>query len=181
MVGAFEATEISVVGAVELAGKHCFIRVVPFEVIRAMDLHGHEVHPKLRILGDVTTGGAGWPTVFIIKPVFQTSFFAVVSHGIGEFKPFITKIFRLQTHTGMHEVASESHGVKYGHLTEEFVLVKLAVPSPERLRPPLSGRIGELFKQLLVAQMVGFTVMASGEKSQQCCCGYEYVIVSHEL
>ena len=121
------------------------------------------MQPVLRLHRNIASGSSGRPSVFVVEVVDHSLGSAGIGNGIDQVEPLFTEIFSGETHSRMHEIAAEAHVLHHAHLTDEFILVKFAVPGPERLAPPFVGRIGELSDQFTVTQSVVCTPVRAGD------------------
>ena len=107
-------------------------------------LKADELHLEVGVGRDHPASRAAGPAVFVIEPALHTEPLALLGTGIGQREPLLAQVLRHQAGAGVHKIAAHAHFLEDMDLSDQFILLELAIPGPERLSPPRSGGIGEL-------------------------------------
>ena len=94
---------------------------------------------------------AGRPAILVIEPAEHVVLLSLVAAGAGQIHELIAQIGRGHARAGVHVEAAHAHLLEDVDLAQQLVLLKTAVPRPERRAAVLAAGV---FKQALLQLLV---------------------------
>ena len=95
------------------------------------------------VLGDVAAAVARGPLVLVVEPGQHLILLGVIGAGLDQLHEVVGEVGGGHAGSAMHMESAQPHFLENIDLTEEFLLLQIAVPGPERGSPIFGGGVGE--------------------------------------